>query len=163
TEKAAVRGETDMRPACIPVYKVRNYYLPIVGPFDLSDEETAFSERIKKEERFDIPDQFWNFRRRGLRAARSSVDGKQGFLESYPLTPAEAYQASGLCSFDRDSLEYQQLNYACKPVYVGEIKLISVESGRVDTSGIIPAEEAGDLPDRKSGRGGNRFWIWEMP
>lgn len=165
--KAATRGDTDFRALFIPVYKVRKYYLPLrleeQDAFDLSEEETHFNERIQKEDGFRIPREFWNFRRRGLRAAKSSVDGKQGFLESYPLTPAEAFQASGLCSFDRDSLEYQQMNYVCRPEFIGEINLVDIERGLINTDSIREVTEDTELPARKSGRGGNRFWIWEMP
>jgi hypothetical protein len=159
---AAVDGDTDFRYLFIPVYKVRKYYLPIKGAFDLAEEEQTFNERIAKEEHFAIPDEFWNFRRRGLRAAKRGGN-KAGFLESYPLTPAEAFQSSGLCAFDRDSLEYQSLNYIRRPEFIGEIRLISMEGARIDTSQIVAVEDNTEIPRRKSGRGGNRLFIWEMP
>lgn len=159
---ASVDGDTDFRHLFIPVYKVRKYYLPIKGAFDLAEEEQTFNERIAKEEHFAIPEEFWNFRRRGLRAAKRGGN-KAGFLESYPLTPAEAFQSSGLCAFDRDSLEYQSLNYIRRPEFIGEIRLISMEGARIDTSQIVAVEDNTEIPRRKSGRGGNRFFIWEMP
>ena len=151
-----------MRPVWIPVYKVKKYYMPIKGPFELADDEKTFNERIKKEEKFEIPDEFWNFRRTRLRAAKRSGT-KAGFLESYPLTPNEAFQSSGLCSFDRDSLEWQEMNKVCKPLYAGEINLVSMEPPRVNTDDIMPVGDDEILPRRKSGRGGKRFHIWEMP
>lgn len=161
---AAEDGDIDDRALFIPVYKVRKYYLPIKGPFDLAPDEKAFNDRIKKETHFEIPDEFWNFRRRGLRAAkRSGMNGKAGFLESYPLTPMEAFQSSGLCAFDRDSLEWQELNKIAKPLYAGEITLLDPERGRVDTSDIVAVSDDEILPKRKSGRGGKRLHIWEMP
>ena len=159
---AAVDGDTDFRAVFIPVYKVRKYYLPIQGPFELAEDETVFNERIKREEHFEIPNEFWNFRRRGMRAARRAGN-KAGFLESYPLTPTEAFQSSGLCAFDRDSLEWQQMNKVRKPLYAGEISLISVEGSRIDTSNIRAVADDEILPRRKSGRGGMRLHIWEMP
>ena len=159
---SAVDGDNDMRPVWIPVYKVKKYYMPIKGPFELADDEKTFNERIKKEEKFEIPDEFWNFRRTRLRAAKRSGT-KAGFLESYPLTPNEAFQSSGLCSFDRDSLEWQEMNKVCKPLYAGEINLVSMEPPRVNTNDIMPVGDDEILPRRKSGRGGKRFHIWEMP
>ena len=158
---AAVDGDTDFRAVFIPVYKVKKYYLPIHGAFDLAEDEKTFNERIKKEEHFEIPDEFWNFRRRGLRGAKRAGN-KAGFLESYPISPAEAFQSSGLCAFDRDSLEWQQMNKVCKPLYAGEISLISIDKG-ANTSDIRAVTDDEILPRRKSGRGGMRLHIWEMP
>ncbi len=162
---AAVDGDNDMRAVYIPVYKVRKYYTPphkMPETFELADDEKIFNARVKKEEHFDIPDAFWDFRRTRMRAAKRSGT-KAGFLESYPLTPTEAFQSSGLCAFDRDSLEWQSMNNVCKPLFAGEIKLISIDSGRVDTSDIIAVGDDEILPRRKSGRGGKRMHIWEMP
>ncbi len=159
---AAVDGDNDMRAVWIPVYKVKKYYLPIKGPFELAEDEVTFNARVKKEEHFEIPKEFWNFRRVRMRAAKRSGT-KAGFLESYPLTPNEAFQASGLCAFDRDSLEWQEMNKVCKPLYAGEITLVSMEPPRFNTDDIMPVADDEILPRRKSGRGGKRFHIWEMP
>lgn len=159
---AAVDGDNDMRAVWIPVYKVKKYYLPIKGPFELAEDEVTFNARVKKEEHFEIPNEFWNFRRIRMRAAKRSGT-KAGFLESYPLTPNEAFQASGLCAFDRDSLEWQEMNKVCKPLYAGEITLVSMEPPRFNTDDIMPVADDEILPRRKSGRGGKRFHIWEMP
>lgn len=161
---AAVEGDTDFCAVFIPVYKVRKYYKPITkGKIELTEEETAFNERVKKEDNFAIPDEFWNFRRTGLRAARRTRDGKAGFLESYPLTPQEAFQSSGLCAFDKDSLEHQDLKYVHDPLWLGEINLISIDPPRIDTDNIHEVHSKDEIPRRKSGRGGNRFFVWEMP
>lgn len=159
---AAEDGDNDFRPIFLPIYKVRKYFLPIKGEFKLTSEEETFNERVLKEQHYQIPDEFWNFRRRGMRAAKRGGN-KAGFLESYPLTPAEAFQSSGLCAFDRDSLEFQSLNCAVKPLWAGEISLISVEPPRFNTDGIEKIEPDFILPKRKSGRGGYRLHVWEMP
>jgi hypothetical protein len=162
---AAVDGDSDMRAVWIPVYKVRKYYtLPENMPetFELADDEKNFNERVAKEEHFNIPNNFWDFRRNRMRAAKRKGK-KAGFLESYPLTPTEAFQSSGLCAFDRDSLEWQEMNNVCKPLYAGEITLVSMEPPRVNTDDIAVVKDDEILPRRKSGRGGKRFHIWEMP
>jgi hypothetical protein len=162
---AAVDGESDMRAVWIPVYKVKKYYTkPLDMPenFELADDEKAFNERILKEEHFSIPDEFWDFRRTKFRQARRKGK-KSAFLESYPLTPTEAFQSSGLCAFDRDSLEWQEMNKVCKPLYAGEISLVSMEPPRVNADDIVMVKDGEILPRRKSGRGGKRMHIWEMP
>ena len=159
---AAVDGDIDFRAVFIPVYKVKKYFLPIKGAFDLADDEKAFNAKVEAKEGFKISNEFWNFRRIGLRAARRSGT-KAAFLECYPLTPMEAFQSSGICAFDKDSLEYQQMNHICDPLFIGEINLYSIEGSRIDTGDIKPVTRETELPRRKSGRGGNRFWIWAMP
>lgn len=162
---AAVEGDSDMRAVWIPVYKVKKYYtLPENMPptFELAEDEITFNARILKEEKFEIPDSFWDFRRNRMRAAKRKGK-KAGFLESYPLTPQEAFQSSGLCAFDRDSLEWQEMNKVCAPLFAGEITLISMEPPRINTDDIMPVNDKHDLPRRKSGRGGKRLFIWEMP
>lgn len=159
---AAEEGDNDMRAVFIAVYKVKKYYLPIKGGFELAPDEATFNERIKKEEHFEIPDEFWNFRRVRMRAAKRSGT-KAGFLESYPLTPVEAFQSSGLCAFDRDSLEWQSMNKVCKPLFAGEISLVSMEPPRINTDNIMEVKDDEILPRRKSGRGGKRLHVWEWP
>ena len=159
---AAEDGDNDMRAVWIPVYKVKKYYKAPDKTFELAEDERTFNERVKREENFEIPDAFWCFRRERMRAAKRSGT-KAGFLESYPLTPTEAFQSSGLCAFDRDSLEWQEMNKVCKPMFAGEITLISVDPPRVNTDDIAVVESGEILPRRKSGRGGKRFHIWEMP
>jgi hypothetical protein len=162
---AAVDGESDMRAVWIPVYKVKKYYtLPENMPeiFELADDERAFNERVKTEEHFEIPDTFWDFRRNRMRAAKRKGK-KAGFLESYPLTPNEAFQSSGLCAFDRDSLEWQDMNCRHRPMFSGEITLVSMEPPRINTDDIMLVKPDDILPRRKSGRGGKRMHIWEMP
>jgi len=159
---AAEDGDNDMRPVWIPVYKVKKYYKAPDKTFQLADDERTFNERVKREEKFEIPDAFWCFRRERMRAAKRSGT-KAGFLESYPLTPTEAFQSSGLCAFDPDSLEWQEMNKVCKPRFAGEITLVSVEPPRINTDDIAVVEDGEILPRRKSGRGGKRFHVWEMP
>ena len=162
---AAEEGKSDMRAVWIPVYKVKKYYTPIENmpeTFELADDERNFNARVKKEQHFEIPDTFWDFRRNRMRSAKRKGK-KAGFLESYPLSPTEAFQSSGLCAYDRDSLEWQEMNCVRKPLYAGEINLMSMEPPRVNTDDIMPVADDEILPRRKSGRGGKRFRIWEMP
>ena len=77
--QAAIDGDTDFRALFIPVYKVTKYYLPIRGKgFELAEDEQRFDERIKREEHFDIPDEFWNSGAKGC-ARQSAAATKQDF------------------------------------------------------------------------------------
>ena len=153
-------GDTGWRPLFIPVYKVRKYYLPIKGPFEKTPEEEKFTERISTETGFTIPDEFWNFRRRGLKSARRG-NGKSGFLESYPITPTEAFQSSGMCAFDRECLEDQQLKNVCRPIWAGDIVLDGD-----DQTPRPHLREVGDrevLAKRKGSNPTDLLHVWLMP
>jgi hypothetical protein len=154
-----VAGDTDWRPLFIPAWRVTRYYLPI-KPSDkivLTETEQTFQDRIKKEENFEIPLGFWKFRHFGLKRAKRK---KSGFLESYPITPEEAFQNSGLCAFDRDCLEEQGLRAPKNPNWAGEIRLTNNTTPHLDVREVDPSET---LPFRKRGKGGHRLHIWEMP
>lgn len=158
--ETTVEGDNDWRALFIPVYKVKKYYLPIKKALTLTEEEAKFTARVEREEQFTIPNEFWNFRRLGIRAATRGK-GKSGFLESYPITPQEAFQASGLCAFDRDKLEEQQMRNTCRPIYAGDIFLAD------DNCTPTPVyREVGDdevLPKRKGSHATDRLWIWLPP
>jgi hypothetical protein len=170
--RGSVEGDTGYRALFIPVYRSRKYYLPfsrkspeknatLRNAFTLREEEIKFSERVKKEEKFDIPKEFWNFHRKGMIAAKTA-SSKTGFIESYPLTPAQAFQASGICAFDRESLEEQEMKYVCKALWAGEISLGS-DNRTPNTDMIHEVADDEILAKRKGERPSNRLHIWEMP
>jgi hypothetical protein len=170
--RGSMEGETGYRAVFIPVYRSRKYYLPfnkkspeknkaLRDAFTLHADEEKFNARVVKEEKFSIPKEFWNFHRRGLRAAKSS-NAKAGFIESYPLTPAQAFQASGLCAFDREELEVQQMRYVCKPIFAGEISL-GYDNKTPNTDAIFQVADDEILPKRKGDRPSKRLHIWEFP
>ena len=153
-----VAGDTGWRALFVPTYRVRKYFLPVT-PKDrivLSEAEQQFHERVKREENYEIPLGFWKFRHFGLRRAKRN---RSGFLESYPITPEEAFQSSGLCAFDKECLEEQSMKAPKNPNWAGEIKLVNNQP-ILEVREIGPGET---LPPRKSGKGGKRLYIWEMP
>lgn len=161
--RGSVAGDTGWRPVFIPVYRVTKYSLPTPKNFALTQEEITFNARVKREENVEIPDTFWAWRRRRERAAIASTGGPWAHYESYPITPDEAFQSSGICAFDRSSLAFQSMKNARKPQWVGEISLISVDHNHVNTDLIREVAPNEILPKRKGGKSGERLWIWEMP
>lgn len=170
--KGAVAGKNKWRPLFIPVYKVRKYarqgekILKSQPDFQLDAKEQQFTERVKKEEKFDIPQSFWAWRRSEIEEVVSSTGAPWDHFESYPITPDEAFQSSGICAFDRLSLQYQRLKGVCKPLWVGEISLVNIEAGTVDTSMIRAVGDDETLMPRKSENNQlktDRLYIWEMP
>jgi len=158
--QGSVEGDTGWRALFIPVYKVKKYYLPLKGKLTLTDEEEKFTARVRKEEKFEIPDGFWAFRRRGVKQARRG-NGKAGYLESYPITAMEAFQSSGLCAFDRDRLEHQSIANVCKPLWAGDITLASDNVTPQPNLHEVADDEV--LPKRKGATPGDRLHVWKMP
>jgi hypothetical protein len=170
--RGSVEGDTGYRAVFIPVYRSKKYYLPfnrrnpvkneaLSNAFTLRDDEEKFNSRVEKEEHFSIPKEFWNFHRIGMLAAKRG-QAKAGFIESYPLTPAQAFQASGICAFDRESLEEQEMKYICKPIFAGEISL-AFDNKTPNTDMIREVMDDEILPKRKGDRPSARLHIWELP
>lgn len=170
--RGSLEGDTGYRAVFIPVYRSKKYYLPFSkksqqkndamrNAFTLHLDEEKFNERVAKEEHFDIPKEFWNFHRQGLRAAKSA-NSRSGFVESYPLTPAQAFQASGICAFDRETLEEQQMRYVCKPLWAGEISM-AADNKTPNTDAIREVSHDEILPKRKGDRPSKRLHVWEWP
>ncbi len=146
----------DWRLLFVPTYKVKRYSLPLKKneQIVLSEKQQKFHERIKAEEGYEIPMGAWKFRLFGLRRKN-----KQSFLESYPFTLEEAFQNSGRCAFDLDALAEQELAAPKNPRWAGEIKL----QRKKPILDIRPVDPDENLPIRKTGKGGHRFWMWEEP
>jgi len=168
--RGSVDGDTGWRSLFIPVYRVRKYSLPPKGEFIKTAEETIFTERVKREEHFDIPDSFWNWRRRRVRASIRTTGAPWAHFESYPITPEEAFQSSGICAFDRSALMEQRNKNVCKPIFVGEVRLGDIHGTFVNTDQIREVGEDEILPRRKGEMKNDklflrkdRLWIWELP
>lgn len=168
--QGSVDTETGWRALFIPVYRVKKYSLPIKGEFKKTNEEEAFTLRVEREEKFHIPDEFWNWRRRRVRSTIRTTGAPWSHYESYPITPDEAFQSSGICAFDRSSLLRQRNENVCKPLWIGEITLVDHRIGLVNTDQIRDVADDEILPRRKGALKQDknflrkdRLWIWEKP
>jgi len=164
--RGSENGETGWRPLFIPVYKCPKYSRPIKGEFTLTDEEEKFTAKILKEEKFQITKEFWNWRRRRIRGAVASTGAPWEHYEAYPITPAEAFQSSGVCAFDRSSLMEQQMKYVCKPIWAGEISLVHAQTGQINIDAIHKVGDDEQLELRKNAQvlvTKDRLWVWEWP
>ncbi len=158
--------DADWTPLFLAAYRdQRNRRLirPKQQPFVLTAEEQKVQDRVQVEERFTIPLEFWNFRRRGLKDSIAESGFPYGHLEAYPISPREAFQSSGYAAFARHKLDQQEANIR-KPEWVGEI----VFQGRhlppkvllnhmIDPDGHylpVPLEKREHF---------NRLYLWEYP
>jgi len=165
--RGSVNGDTGWRPVFIPVYRVKKYFLPIKANevFELTDEEQAFTDKVLKEDKIQIRPEFWKWRRKRIRSAVASTGAPWEHYEAYPITPDEAFQSSGVCAFDRTSLQNQQMRNVCKPLWVGEISLAEDDH----TPNIAQLREIDDEEEVKARKGSeklvthDRLWVWAWP
>jgi hypothetical protein len=175
---ASLDGDTGWRPVFIPVYKIRKYIDLGRGfmnkkhqtSLTLTLEEQSFTDRVRREEKYEIPQEFWAFRRQKLKASIRTTGAPWSHMESYPITPDEAFQASGICAFDRSSLIEQRTANICNPLWVGEIVLVNHQNGSVNTDKLRLVADGEVLPRRKGGLKEDkiflrkdRLWVWEWP
>lgn len=162
--------DTDWTPLFLPAYRDRKNtrkLRPKQIPFKLTDVEQGIKDRVLLEERFKIPDEFWNFRRRGIKESIGETGFPYGHYECFPVSPREAFQSSGNPAFVRHKLDDQEANIR-KPFWVGEIGY----QGMMAAPKIFLNEMLED-----DGQGGkrykdikletreytNRLYIWEQP
>src|SRR5665213_2619613 len=120
----AMEGDSDWTPVFLPAYKAKKYSLPLKKsqlPFELTPIEQAFTDKVKREDKFQISDEFWNWRRRRIKSSIARTGFSYAHMESYPITAQEAFQSSGQGAFPRHKLDEQQQANICKPLWVGEI------------------------------------------
>jgi hypothetical protein len=120
----AMDGDSDWTPVFLAAYRAKKYSLPLKPsqvPFKLDKAEQAFTEKTKREEKFQISNEFWNWRRRRIKSSIARTGFPYAHYESYPITPQEAFQSSGQGAFPRHKLDEQQQANVCNPIWVGEI------------------------------------------
>lgn len=163
----AREGDSDWTFVFLPTYRARKFSLPIKPsqqPFVLTDIEKKFTERVKREENFQITNEFWNWRRRRIKSSIKRTGFPYAHFESYAITPEEGFQSSGQGAFPRHKLDEQQQANVCKPLWVGEIsyqgmnaapKLFLNEMTDADGNYLDIALEKRELT--------NRLYLWEQP
>lgn len=164
----AMAGDSDWTPEFLPAYQDTRRRRPIKiaeQPFVLTETEQAFTDRTLRENHYQIPPEFWNWRRSGIKRSISRTGFPYAHYESYPITPQEAFQSSGMGAFPRHKLDEQLQKNVRKPDWVGEILF----QGRnavpkvllnymLDSAGQYRTDVA--LEKREMT---NRLYAWEQP
>lgn len=164
----AMDGDSEWTPVFLAAYRDHRRKTPIAvtnPPFALTETEASFTERVKRESGFVIEPEFWNWRRRRIKASISRTGFPYAHYESFPITPQEAFQSSGQGAFPRHKLDEQQQTNVCNPEWVGEI----LYQGRGTAPKVLlnhMHDERGDyrsdvrLEKRELT---NRLYVWEQP
>ncbi len=157
----AIEGDSDWRPVFLPVYRAKKFSLllkPRQRPFVLTPLEQAARDRVQAEEQFMITDEFFNWRRRRLKASIKRTGFPYAHYESYPMTPTEAFQSSGISAFPRHKLDEQDSLYVRNPGWLGEI----IFQGMNMQPQLLLSEVApGQALEKREFE--NRLYVWEQP
>lgn len=164
----AVDGDSDWKPVFLPVYRAKKFSLPIAPkdhPFVLTHMEAAIVARVQAEENFTIKPEFFNWRRRRLKAAIKRTGFPYAHYESYPVTPQEAFQSSGLCAFPRHKLDEQSAANVRRPSWVGEIMFRGMHTAPNLLLNTLIDERGNQIPGiaLEKRETENRLYIWEKP
>ena len=158
--RAAEAGKSVWRPLFIPVYKVRKYSMPVYKSdnFVLTSDEKALRRNVNKKEKYVIPLGFFKWRRQQIDETIAATRSEETFLESYPITPGEAFISSGFCAFPRKCLNEQEQKNCRPPALVGEIQYNGPEKQPILDLHPPTPEQIMDKPEQF-----NRLWVWEEP
>lgn len=157
----AAEGDSDWRAVFLPVYRAKKFSLPLKAnqhPFVLTPTEEAARKRVLAEENFRITDEFFNWRRRRLKASIKRTGFPYAHYESYPMTPQEAFQSSGIGAFLRHKLDEQDQLFVQPPQWVGEILF---QGPRVQPRLLLDAVAPGQALEKREFT--NRLHVWEEP
>lgn len=165
-------GNTEWSPVFIPFYRVRKYSIPIAADerFVRTPEETALCERVQREDGFTITNEILKWRRVKMNAAIAAEGDEWGFYQEYPSNAMEAFQASGLCAFNKKKL-HSLFELTCRPpLWYGEIfmrkdeKTQKVINGTFTFNKTLRRLREGDTPPPQESHGARlRIWEWPVP
>lgn len=154
-------GDSDWKPVFLPTYKAKKFSTPLKPsqrPFVLTELEQAVRDRVLAEERYHVTDEFFNWRRRRIKASIKRTGYPYAHYESYPITPEEAFQSSGDAAFPRHKLDEQGQKSVCRPKWFGEIVFQGMNAApKLILEEVTPETE---LQKREFS---NRLFLWERP
>jgi hypothetical protein len=163
----AREGDSDWSYVFLPTYRAKKFSLPIKPsqqPFVLTDIEQKFTDRIKKEEKFQITNEFWNWRRRRIKSSIRRTGFWYAHAESYAITPEEGFQSSGQGAFPRHKLDEQQQANVQRPLWVGEIGFQGINAAPKLLLNKMTDDHGNYLDIALEKRElTNRLYVWEEP
>jgi hypothetical protein len=178
TEAVESWGEEDWewKPIFVEWFRCRDYSMPIEdkSKFVLTSEEEKIRDKVTRSSDFLVTDEQFNWRRIKRKETIKIKGDDTSFLQEFPLTWQESFQASGLCAFPKDLL-YEIMNTTCcDPLWYGELEYSHMaaqeckphltstfdEAERARTGNVVYKRDRVIPPAKKYGA---RMRVWEMP
>ena len=127
-------------------FREPGYHVSVPANFQRTQEEDALVKKVAEECKFELVDGQLAWRRRKMAEFEATDGDPEKFHQEFPVTPAEAFVASGRCAFSKKRLN-DMITHFCRPEkWRGEIRL---EEDNLKYK-LTPQEEG-------------RFRIWELP
>jgi hypothetical protein len=176
TEAVESWGEEDWewKPIFVEWFRCSDYSMPSESKFNRTAEEEKICDKVLRASGYNLTDEQLNWRRIKRKETIKIKGDDTSFLQEYPLTWQESFQASGLCAFPK-SLLYEIMNTTCcDPLWYGELEyshgaaqeckphLTSTfdEAERARTGNVVYKRDRFIPPAKKYGA---RMRVWEMP
>jgi hypothetical protein len=157
-----VEGRLDWEPIFVEWYRRKEYSIPMAKgeTFVRTKEEIGLCERALEDSGFTITDESLKWRRIKIANYEAQTGDEWAFYESYPMNWREAFQATGLCAFDKKKLQVLFNTTAHRPVWTGEIKYdIKTRRPKLEPWKRLPPEAKIPIQAQY----GNRLFVWEAP
>jgi hypothetical protein len=139
-------------------FREPGYSTTVPANFERTQEEDAIISKTKEQLKYDLTDEQLVWRREKM-AEFEAIDGDpEKFHQEFPLSPAEAFVASGRCAFSKKRLN-DMITHFCRPSkWRGSIRLEDVVMQVGTTKDPITKH----VPKLSPSAEGN-FQIWEWP
>lgn len=145
--KAAESGKLPWDFVFIEWFREPGYSITVPERFEHTPEEIALLDKVKKTAGFGLTDSQLAWRRKKMAEFESTDGDPEKFRQEFPVSPAEAFIASGRCAFSKRRLQEMLTHFCRPPMWVGEVRLDDKDNRSFKLS---------KLQD-------GRLSIWELP
>jgi len=144
--RASERGTLKWDFVFMEWFREPGYSITVPPNFARTQEEEAIVKKVKDQQRFGITDGQLAWRREKMAEFEATDGDPEKFHQEFPLSPAEAFVASGRCAFSKKRLNDMITHFCRDPKWIGEIRL-----------------EPDNLTFKLSPQYEGRLQIWEFP
>lgn len=123
------------------------YSIAVPANFVRTPEEESIAKKCQTQQKYTMSDGQFAWRRKKMDEFEAIDGDPEKFFQEFPMTPAEAFIASGRCAFSKRRLYRMSSEFAKPPIWIGEVRL----------------DERDDKTPRMSQQEEGRFRIWEKP
>ena len=145
--RASERGALKWDFVFMEWFREPGYSTAVPQNFTRTQEEEAIVKKCAEQLKFKMTDEQLNWRREKM-AEFEAIDGDpEKFHQEFPLTPAEAFLASGRCAFSKKRLNDMITHFCIPQKWIGEISL----------------DEKDNATPRLSPQYEGKLRVWEWP
>ena len=154
----------DWSPVFIESYRVKKYCTAILkgDNFELTKDEQDRRRKALEDNNAVVPLEHFKWRREKINEYIAMEGDDAIFYEQYPMNWLEAFQASGLCAFNKKTL-VSMMSICRQPEYYGEIDLESDNRTPKPSLTKVKKEEHRPANIPLQEEFGGRLRVWKFP